>query len=87
MLQEYVGEYQLGMGTKVNIKTDNGQLIAEVPNKSEVNLFAETKSKFYAKGVFTKVNFVRNDSGKVTGFNLEQYGGVTFANKISDETK
>lgn len=82
ILQDYVGEYQISAAMKINVKIENGQLVVEIPNNPNINLLAETDSIFYTKGQFTNVNFVKNSSGKVAGFNLEQYGGNMFVKKI-----
>jgi predicted alpha/beta superfamily hydrolase len=82
ILQSYVGEYEVNSEMKINLKIENGQLVIELPFNSIIKLFAETNLKFYAKGEFAKVDFIKDDLNNVTGFNLEQYNGKSFIKKL-----
>jgi len=52
-------------------------------NNPKMVLEAETERDFYVKGVFIKLHFEPDDTGKVSGFQLGQFGGSVFAKKLN----
>jgi predicted alpha/beta superfamily hydrolase len=46
-------------------------------------LHAETETDFYLKGQRLLIHFKKDSSGKVTGFQLERYGGEEFVRKVN----
>ncbi|MEO6961908.1 MAG: hypothetical protein ABIY90_08075 [Puia sp.] len=46
-------------------------------------LDAETDKDFYVKGVYIKVHCKTDETGKVSGFRLEQFDGGVFAKKLN----
>ena len=53
----------------------DGALLAEVPGKGEIELFAESETDFFVRVMDAQVVFVRDASGVVTGLVLHQ-GGI-----------
>jgi predicted alpha/beta superfamily hydrolase len=84
ILEEYAGTYQTASGYKVKLSVDNNKLVVRAPGNPEVTLNAESEKDFYVKGVFLDVHFKRDNNAKVTGFELEQYTGKAFLNKVND---
>lgn len=81
LLEQYTGTYEISPGFSVDVKVENGHLIANVPFSGKQVLSAESETDFYMKGQYLFVHFKKDDSGKVTGFQLETYGGSQFVGK------
>jgi hypothetical protein len=82
-LERYVGVYQHPSGAKFRISAEGGYLTLGTPNNSQLTLHAETDSDFYVKGSRLLIHFKKDNTGKVTGFQLERYGGEEFASKVN----
>jgi predicted alpha/beta superfamily hydrolase len=83
VMDPYVGEYQHPSGMKINILTEHDQLVARVAKNGEIVLHAETEKDFYVKGQRLNIHFKKDDAGKVTGFQMERYGGGEFVQKVN----
>ena len=81
VLDQYNGTYNLDDGTTVNVKTEDGALAAYVGNAKYI-LQAASETDFYLVSFFLKIQFKKDEKGKVSGFQLEQYGSSEFAGKI-----
>jgi hypothetical protein len=82
LLDRYAGAYQIGTDT-VRLSKEAGKLIARVPGDTKFVLEAETEKDFYVKGAFIKVHFKNDETGKISGFQLEQFEGSVFAKKVN----
>ncbi len=82
ILDEYAGEYEFAPGAEIKLTVENGKLVAHAPGNINIDLYAETNSDFYMIGTFGNVHFEKDDSGKVTGFEFEQYTGKRFIKKV-----
>jgi hypothetical protein len=82
ILEDYVGEYELGPEFIVTISTKEGRLFAQGTGQPAFELFAETDSKFFLKDVPALLSFVKKEQGKVTHLILYQGGGEATAKKI-----
>jgi len=47
---------------------DDNQLFGSYDNETWVEIYAQSKSKFFMKGEDARFTFIENDDGKVTGF-------------------
>ncbi|MFI5170877.1 MAG: serine hydrolase [Chitinophagales bacterium] len=82
ILDTYVGEYEIEPGfTFVITKTDS-KLFLQATDQEQVEIFAETESKFFLKVNDAQLEFVKDDSGIVTKSILTQGGRKTDAVKI-----
>ena len=81
ILDQYVGTYKINADVKIKLVRDENQLVALLPDGSRYPMFAESQTDFYGKGEYLFVHFKKDDKGKVTGFQLEQYGGQQFIEK------
>jgi len=68
-LHELAGTYRLPDGSDRTIAEQNGSLFYVVSAQKKVQLVAETRLKFTA-GKGSTFHFVKDESGKVTGFEL-----------------
>jgi hypothetical protein len=82
ILDRYVGEYEINPQVHVKVDHENGSLVARIPGSPAITVFAESENDFYIKGTYLVVHFQKDSDGKTTGFQLEQYSGVSFAKKI-----
>jgi predicted alpha/beta superfamily hydrolase len=80
-LNAYAGSYQLN-NEVLQLAAESGRLTASVGNNKFV-LDAETENDFYLKGQFLKLHFIKDGSGNISGFQMEQFEGSTFVKKIS----
>ncbi|MFI5194391.1 MAG: alpha/beta hydrolase [Chitinophagales bacterium] len=79
ILDRYTGAYLIGTDT-IRLLKEGGKLIAQ-PMKMVLD--AETDKDFYVKGAYIKVHFKTDETGKVSGFQLEQFDGGVFVKKLN----
>ncbi|MDZ7288791.1 MAG: alpha/beta hydrolase-fold protein [candidate division KSB1 bacterium] len=82
ILARYVGVYQLNPEVKITISAENDRLLALGPDNTQLVLHAETEKDFYVPGQFLFVHFKNDDTGRITGFQLEQFSGEVFVKKV-----
>jgi len=83
ILQQYVGEYELAPTFKINVTLENGQLKAQATNQPQFDIFAEKENHFFLKVVEAKIEFLKDESGKVTSLVLNQGGQKIPGKKIN----
>ncbi len=83
ILAQYVGVYQLNPETKIWVSLESDHLIAQGPDNAKFVLHAETEKDFYIPGQYLFAHFKKDEMGRITGFQLEQFSGEVFARKIS----
>jgi CubicO group peptidase (beta-lactamase class C family) len=87
-LKKYTGSYELKeRDLKIEIFVDNGRLIAQPSRDGQPGptsiMIPQDENRFYDElDNETEANFVTDESGKVTGFNLIQRGTPRFCKKI-----
>ena len=84
VLQRYVGVYQLNPRITVTLRLSNGQLTTQLSGQAALPIFAESEKKFFLKVVDAQLEFVTDDTGRVTGLLLHQGGRTQTAARISD---
>jgi CubicO group peptidase (beta-lactamase class C family) len=82
VLEQYIGEYQIGTNMIVAITLENGKLMGQLGGQSKFSLLAESETDFFSKDVNAQILFIKGPDGKVTGFTLKQGGGSTPARKV-----
>lgn len=82
ILATYVGTYELQPGFNVDITHKGQQLFAKATGQDAFELFAQSETTFFAKVTPLKVIFIKDDSGQVISFTLEQGGANIPAKKI-----
>jgi predicted alpha/beta superfamily hydrolase len=82
ILDQYLGKYQLAPQFILEISKANGSLLILAPGDTKIPLFAESDTDFYVKGLYLLVRFKKNETGKVTGFEVEQFNGMNVAKKV-----
>ena len=81
-LNQYNGTYKLNDGMIIEVKTTNGTLTVSVGNNS-FPLFAASETDFYLTSSFLKIHFVKDEKGKLSGFELARYGSNEFASRAN----
>jgi len=74
VLDSYVGRYQIIQGPVVEVVRDGRRLKARVQGSDEDTLVPETETNFTVPRSGAWISFVRDRSGKVTGFQAYQDG-------------
>lgn len=82
ILEQFAGEYELTPGFIITIRLKDGELHAQATGQQEFQLFAETENTFFLKVVDAKLEFLKNDTGKIDRLVLYQAGQKMPANKI-----
>ena len=83
ILDKYSGSYQVNPSFKIIIYRDSEYLIAETPFNGKIILYPESEKDFYVKGQYLRVHFKDDESGKITGFRVEYFGGGETVSKIN----
>jgi len=74
LFDQYVGEYELAPGFSAVITKEDGKLMGQFTRQPKVEFYPEAETKFFLKVVDAQVEFVKDDSGKVTGIIVFQGG-------------
>ncbi|GAB3959366.1 serine hydrolase domain-containing protein [Spirosoma harenae] len=82
ILDSYVGDYQMAPNFILTITREQNRLISQATGQSKFPLLAETETKFYPEAFEAQIEFVKDDTGKVTKIMLLQNGQTTEAKKI-----
>ena len=82
ILETYVGEYEIPSIMTFSVTKEQDKLFLQGEGQEKVELFAETETKFFLKVNDAQLEFVKDDSGKVTKAILNQGGRQTDAKKI-----
>ena len=85
VFDQYVGEYELALGITIKTFRDGARFMIQAPGQPELEIFAESKTKFFLKAVDAQAEFVRDAAGKVTGMVFIQDGRQMKAKKIEKE--
>ena len=84
LLPDYVGRYAYPGGAILDVRNEDDRLLARLTGQQEMELFPETKDKFFWKVVDAKIEFIRNDQGVVTGAIHTQGGRTMEVGKMAD---
>lgn len=83
ILERYLGVYQLDPQTSIEIAKESDHLILITPENDSIMLHAESKADFYVKGTYFFIRFKEDDAGKLSGMELERFGGKNFFKKMN----
>lgn len=82
ILTKYTGTYELGTGFNFVITFNGDQLKMKLGDQRQLNLYPESKTKFFTKAVDAQLSFITNDEGQTEYLILHQNGRETKAKKI-----
>jgi predicted alpha/beta superfamily hydrolase len=81
VLDQYVGSYFPAPEVKLEVTREGRGLHLYTPDDQNIPLHAASETEFYVKGAYVIIRFVKDPTGAVTGFDLEQYAGRQFIKK------
>ncbi|MBL8516778.1 MAG: serine hydrolase [Betaproteobacteria bacterium] len=76
------GEYQLAPNFILTISRDGDRYLSQATNQGQVEIFAESDTKFFVKVINAEITFQKDADGKATGLVLTQNGREMPAKKI-----
>jgi hypothetical protein len=82
ILEQYVGEYEINPQLTVKLELEGDQLVGIAPGSPKMTMSAESEKDFYIKGAFFNLHFQKDGTGKVTGFQVEQYNNGFSVKKV-----
>ena len=82
ILETYVGEYEIPSVFTFVITKEQDKLFLQAPEQEKLEMFADTKSKFFLKVNDAQFEFVKDEFGKVTKAFMNQGGRQADAKKI-----
>lgn len=77
----YVGKYQIEADATLTVTRNGDRLFVQITGLKSVEIFPESQTKFFLKGVDSQITFVKNSQGKATSLVLHQ-GGDHAAKKV-----
>ena len=78
----YAGQYELAPDFILTVTREGDRLMTQATGQGKVEVFPETKTRFFLKVTDAQIDFARDASGNVTGLILHQGGHDRPANKI-----
>jgi len=82
ILKQYAGDYELQPGFILSVTQDGDRLFTQATGQAKFEVFAESETKFFLKVVEAQIEFVKDETAKVTKLILYQGGRVMEAKKI-----
>jgi hypothetical protein len=82
VLASLTGDYELQPNFIITVTRENKQLFAQATGQPKFELFAVSETKWFLKVVDARVEFVKDDTGKVTKLVLDQGGQKIEGRKI-----
>jgi CubicO group peptidase (beta-lactamase class C family) len=82
VLAAYAGRYQDSDGVILTIRVDGSRIFIQVPNGSELEIYARSENQFYLRDYDEEYTFYRNDSSKVGRMVVVSLGETHEAKKI-----
>ncbi len=79
---QYVGEYELAPNFTILITKENNKLMGQATGQPKVELFPESETIFFLKVVDARIEFLKDEAGKVISLALIQGGQKLPAKKI-----
>ena len=82
VLESFIGEYELNPKFILTVTKEQNRLFNQATGQEKFEVFAESPTKFFLKVVDAQIEFVKDESGKVSKLILSQNGRKTEAKKI-----
>ncbi len=78
-----MGEYELAPGFTIRLFRDGRSLMSQGTGEPAVEILPESETRFFLKVADGKVEFVKDETGRVTGMLLLQKGRTVLARRIA----
>lgn len=79
---DYVGEYDLQIGSTITIVREGKKLYAKVEGQDAFEILPSSEMEFFYKLLDANIGFGKNESGEVTKLTLKQAGQEFESSKI-----
>jgi CubicO group peptidase (beta-lactamase class C family) len=84
ILEQYVGTYRLMPNFNLMITVEDDQLMSQASGQGKLPLFASSETEFFNKMVNARIDFIKDNKGKVNSLTLHQHGNDINGPRISD---
>ena len=78
----HAGAYELAPNFILTVTVEDGNLMTQATGQQKVRVYAESETKFFLKVTDAQIEFIKDDSGTVTGLKLYQAGRIVPAKKL-----
>lgn len=78
----YVGRYEVSHNLSITISKEGGRLLGQATGRPKIELFPESPTKFFVRGLDAQIAFVSDRTGKVTHAVLQFNGHEAEARKV-----
>jgi len=82
VLQKFTGEYESQENYVYKITFENNAFTLNFPDNETRVLKQKSATEFYVLGEFLNIRFAQDAAGKVTGFEIDHFGGSEYLKKI-----
>jgi len=82
ILETYVGEYEIPSVFTFSVTKEQNRLFIQGTGQDKIEMFADTETKFFVKVNDAELEFIKDNSGKITKAILNQGGRQSDAQKI-----
>jgi CubicO group peptidase (beta-lactamase class C family) len=82
---DYVGRYDYGNSMVLAITREGDRLLAQLTGQGQAEILPRSEREFFWKEVDTRIRFVRNEEGVVTGAVHRQGGRTLEVRRLKDE--
>lgn len=83
LLDQYVGKYEVAPNVVLTVAKDGDKLTLISPGQTRgAAIIPESETSFFIRVADVKINFTKDESGKINGLTLQQMGRTTKAKKI-----
>lgn len=83
VLDQYIGKYEVAPNVVLMIAKESDKLTLISPGQTRgAAIIPESETAFFIRAADLKINFVKDEEGKVTGLTIQQMGRTTKAKKI-----
>jgi hypothetical protein len=82
VLDRYAGEYDINPQLRVTAKREDDHLVFLGPGGINLTFYAVSDKDFHKEGTFFALHFQTDETGAITGIQMDQDSGVSFAKKV-----
>jgi CubicO group peptidase (beta-lactamase class C family) len=82
---DYVGRYDYGNSMVLTVTRDGDRLLAQMTGQAQAEIFPRSETEFFWKDADAQIEFVRDETGNVTGAIHRQHGAEIKVAKLKDE--
>jgi hypothetical protein len=84
ILEQYVGTYRLMPDFNLTITVEGDQLMSQGSGQGKLPLFASSETQFFNKMANARIDFIKDNKGRVDSLTLHQHGNDINGPRISD---